>query len=212
MRMVIIIILISPFGTIMHLRKISLIICTILLTGLIHICYASGTMNDDEIKNVDRVEVTDEEARQRLSITAGLLADYEIAAKKLILNLENETSKASDISNQAKELLNLSVNVITSAQYRLPQCDEYLAKTLTLKNSLHEISHDSLEKDYHHDGALPKAPGECYHTKDLFVHPATVIVLTRDDPTLNKETRASINSEISEVLAHTEVVRQLVIY
>ena len=45
-------------------------------------------MNEDEIKNVDRVEVSDEEARQRLSITAGLLADYEIAAKKLITNLE----------------------------------------------------------------------------------------------------------------------------
>ena len=30
------------------------------------------------------------------------------------------------------------------------------------------------EKDYHHDGALPKAPPECYHVKDTFVHPATV--------------------------------------
>lgn len=141
-----------------------------------------------------------------------MLADYEIAAKKLLLNLENESSKATTISDQARELLNLSENVIQSAQFRLPQCDEYLAKTLVLKNTLQEISHDSLEKDYHHDGALPKAPGECYHTKDLFVHPATVIVLTRDDPSLNQETKASINAEIAEVLGHTELVRQLVIY
>ena len=193
----------------MNLRKPSLFTCLLILSGL---AYASGTMNEDEIKNVDRVEVSDEEARQRLSITAGLLADYEIAAKKLIVNLHIESTEAIDISNQAKALLDLSENVINSAQYRLPQCAEYLAKTLMLKDNLQTISHASLEKDYHHDGALPKAPGECYHTKDLFVHPATVIVLTRDDPTLNGETKASINLEISEVLAHTEIVRQLVIY
>lgn len=193
----------------MNLRNPSLFVCILIMSGL---TFASGTMNEDEIKKVDRVEVSDEEARQRLSITAGLLADYEIAAKKLIMNLDNESTKAIDISNQAKALLDLSENVINSAQYRLPQCDEYLAKTLMLKGNLQTISHTSLEKDYHHDGALPKAPGECYHTKDLFVHPATVIVLTRDDPTLNEETKTSINVEISEVLAHTEIVRQLVIY
>ncbi|MCZ6804959.1 MAG: hypothetical protein O7D86_13810 [Proteobacteria bacterium] len=169
-------------------------------------------MSDDEVKNVVRADVTNEDDRKRLSKAAGLLADYEIAAKKIIINLENETTNAEDISNQAKELLNLSENVIKSAQFRLPQCDEYLAKTLALKNSLHEISHDTLEKDYHHDGALPKAPGECYHAKDLFVHPATVIVLTRDDPSLKDETKSAINAEITEVLAHTELVRQLVIY
>lgn len=193
----------------MNLSKPSLFICLLLINGL---AFSSGTMNEDEINNVDRVEVSDEEARKRLSITAGLLADYEIAAKKLIVNLDIESTKAIDISNQAKALLDLSENVINSAQYRLPQCDAYLAKTLLLKDNLQAISHASLEKDYHHDGALPKAPGECYHTKDLFVHPATVIVLTRDDPSLNDKTKASINLEISEVLAHTEVVRQLVIY
>jgi len=196
-------------GTHMKLSKPSLFVCILIMSGL---TYGSGTMNEDEINNVNRVDVSDEDARQRLSITAGLLADYEIAAKKLILNLDNGSTKAMDISKQAKALLDLSENVINSAQYRLPQCDEYLAKTLMLKGSLETISHASLEKDYHHDGALPKAPGECYHTKDLFVHPATVIVLTRDDPTLNKKTKASINVEISEVLAHTEIVRQLVIY
>jgi len=196
----------------MNLSKSCLFIYALILTGSPHLCYASGTMNEDEIKNVNRVEISDEEARQRLSITAGLLADYEIAAKKLILNLNNDSVKATDISRQAKALLGLSENVINSAQYRLPQCDEYLAKTLLLKDNLQDISHASLEKDYHHDGALPEAPGECYHTKDLFVHPATVIILTRDDPSLNEKTRASINLEISEVLAHTEIVRQLVIY
>ena len=44
--------------------------------------YASGTMNENEIKNIDRIEVSGDEMRQRLSITAGLLTEYEIEAKK----------------------------------------------------------------------------------------------------------------------------------
>lgn len=194
----------------MILKKLTLFTCALSLFGYFQLSHASGTMNEDEIKNVNKVEITDKEARERLSKTAGLLADYEIAAKKLISDLDNSSS--TDINKQASALLALSENVINSAQFRLPQCDEYLAKTLILKDSLQKISHERLEKDYHHDGALPKAPGECYHTKDLFVHPATVIVLTRDDPTLSETTKVSINNEISEVLAHTELVRQLVIY
>lgn len=67
---------------------------------------------------------------------------------------------------------------------------------MALKDSLSDISHENLEKNYHHDGALPKAPSECYHTKDLFVHPATVFVLTRDDPVVSSETKSSIKAGI----------------
>ena len=174
--------------------------------------YASGTMTEDEVSNVKRVEVNSEKQRQQLSMAAGLLAHYEIAAKKLVDTVKKDSTTSSEISNQARELLSLSEEVIDSARFRLPQCEEYLSKTISLKQHLKTIPHEILEKDYHHDGALPKAPGECYHTKDLFVHPATVIVLTRDDPELNQQTRTSIDAEITEVLAHTELVRQLVIY
>jgi hypothetical protein len=187
-----------------------LVIFNVVFTG--PAVYASGTMTEDEVKNVNRVDIKNEEERQQLSITAGLLAYYEIAAKKLVGGLENGAVEPNDINKQAKELLTLSEKIFDTARFRLPQCDEYLAKTLELKNILQKISHDTLEKDYHHDGALPKAPGECYHTKDLFIHPATVLILTRDDPSLSESTKTSINAEITEVLAHTEYVRQLVIY
>jgi len=170
------------------------------------------SMSEEEIKNVSRVDVTDKNDQKKLSIAAALLSDYEIEAKKLLAMLDERDAKSEVIKNKAKELLNLSEIVIQSAQFRLPQCDDYLKKTLVLKENLEKISHKSIEKDYHHDGALPKAPGECYHTKDLFVHPATVYVLVRDDPSLIDETKSSINAEITEVLAHTELVRQLVIY
>lgn len=173
---------------------------------------ASGVMTAEDIGNVDRVAAKNEQEQQQLAKAAGLLANYEILANKLLAKLKNEDTTAAEISSKANELLLLSEDVIAGASFRLPQCGEYLSKTLSLKGSLATISNETLEKDYHHDGALPKAPAECYHTKDLFVHPASVIVLTRDDPSLNDATKSSINAEISEVLAHTEIVRQLVIY
>ncbi len=194
-------------GKPMNFKKLILFFSMLIMSILV--C-ASTIMSENEINNIDRTEVSSDQMRQRLSITAGLLTEYEIEAKKLVSNLSNGTS--ADIRKQAITLLELSENVIDSAQYRLPQCDKYLAKTLMLKNSLQEISLEKLEKDYHHDGALPKASGECYHTKDLFVHPATVIVLTRDNPVLNEAIKSSIHDEITEVLAHTEIVRQLIIY
>ena len=177
-----------------------------------HNLYASGSMSDDEISNVSKTNVTNKNDQERLSKAAALLSNYEIEAKKLLSILDASGSNSEVIQNKAKELLSLSEIVIQSAQFRLPQCNEYLSKTLALKENLENISHETLEKDYHHDGALPKAPGECYHTKDLFVHPATVYILVRDDPSLIDKTKLSINAEIVEVLAHTELVRQLVIY
>ena len=174
--------------------------------------YASGSMSDDEINNVSKTNVANKNDQERLSKAAALLSNYEIEAKKLLAMLDASGLNSEIIQNKAKELLNLSEIVIQSAQFRLPQCNDYLKKTLLLKRNLENISHDILEKDYHHDGALPKAPGECYHTKDLFVHPATVYVLVRDDPSLIDKTKLSINTEITEVLAHIELVRQLVIY
>ena len=174
--------------------------------------YASGSMSDDEINNVSKTNVANKNDQERLSKAAALLSNYEIEAKKLLAMLDASELNSEVIQNKAKELLNLSEIVIQSAQFRLPQCNDYLTKTLLLKRNLENISHDTLEKDYHHDGALPKASGECYHTKDLFVHPATVYVLVRDDPSLIDKTKSSINAEITEVLAHIELVRQLVIY
>jgi len=172
---------------------------------------ASSTMTNEQIMGVERAVVDSEELRQQLQKSAVLLANYEIEAKKLV----RMTAKGADtqaIIRQAGHLLDLSEVVIDSARFRLPQCDEYLAKSISLRASLPTIPLVRLEQDYHHDGALPKAPAECYHAKDLFIHPATVLVLTRDDPALGDDTRNSIKAEIIEVLAHTEFVRQLVLY
>lgn len=182
------------------------------LIGLSTGLSASVPMNEHEVSNVNKVAVTSDQDRERLQETAGFLGYYEIEAKKMLNMLDESETNASVMQLQTEKLMTMSENVIESARFRLPQCEEYLSKSLMLKERLTSISHAELEKDYHLDGALPTAPGECYHTKDLFVHPATVIVLVRDDQSLNKQTRESIRAEISEVLTHMELVRQLVIY
>jgi hypothetical protein len=101
--------------------------------------------------------------------------------------------------------MDLSETVIESARFRLPRCHDYLAQSMALKDKLGEISHEALEKDYHHDGALSKTPFECCHAKDLFVH-ATVILLTRVDPGIADKTRSSIKAEITEVLAQSAII------
>ena len=173
---------------------------------------ASATVEEKQITNVNKTPADTEQQKQALEHAAVTLANYEIEAKKLVDILDVPGTVNTDISLLAENLMNLSESFIESTRFRLPQCDAYLHKSVEVKNLLGSITHESLEKDYHHDGALPKAPFECYHTKDLFVHPATVIVLTRDDPALAQETLSSIRAEITEVLAHTEVVRRLVIY
>ncbi len=171
----------------------------------------STTMKESDIGNVEKKEIQTAQERKHMEKVAVTLASYEFEASKLV-DLVNEKQSREPIDMQAQRLIALSEEVLDWARFRLVQCEDYLHKSLELKDLLGEISHDALEKDYHHDGKLPEAPPECYHMKDLFVHPATVIVLTRDDPSLRDQTRESIKAEITEVLAHTEVVRQLVLY
>ena len=87
----------------MNFKKFILFFSMLIMSILL--C-ASTTMSEDEINNIDRTEVSGDEMRQRLSITAGLLTEYEIEAKKLVSNLSNGTS--ADIRKQAITLLKLS--------------------------------------------------------------------------------------------------------
>ena len=174
--------------------------------------YASSTkLSETQVQAVEKAVIdSDEEEKQRQAI-AVMLAEYEIEGRKLLDGLDDNAGR-DEVDRQAGTLLSSGEKIMDWARFRLKQCDEYLEKSLELKEKITDITRETLERDYHHDGALPKAPAECYHIKDTFVHPATVLVLTRDDPALGEETITGIRAEIMEVLGHTEVVRQLVIY
>ena len=182
------------------------------LCSVTNAVHASSTkLSDKDVQAVEKEAIdTQEEKRQRQAI-AVMLAEYEIEGRKLLDSLDENVGR-TNIDRHADALLSSGEKIMDWARFRLKQCDEYLGKALELKAMIGDIALETLEKDYHHDGALPKAPPECYHVKDTFVHPATVLVLTRDDPALGEDTVTGIRMEILEVLGHTEVVRQLVVY
>ena len=172
---------------------------------------SSSKLSDEDVRTVEKAAIASEEEQKQRQAIAVMLAEYEIEGRKLLDGLE-ENADRTGIDRQAGALLSSGEKIMDWARFRLKQCDAYLEKALELKAMIADITLEVLEKDYHHDGALPKAPPECYHVKDTFVHPATVLVLTRDDPALGEETITGIRAEILEVLGHTEVVRQLVVY
>ena len=199
----------SPLHT-ESLAIYALLTSAVLFTPLV--LYASSTkLSETQAQAVEKAAIdTDEEEKQRQAI-AVMLAEYEIEGRKLLDGLDDHAGR-NEVDRQAGALLSAGEKIMDWARFRLAQCNEYLGKALELKTKISDITLEVLEKDYHHDGALPKAPPECYHVKDTFVHPATVMVLTRDDPALGEETITGIRAEILEVLGHTEVVRQLVVY
>ena len=172
---------------------------------------SSAKLGETQAQAVAKATIdSDEEEKQRQTI-AVMLAEYEIEGRKLLDGLDDKPDR-NKVDQQAGILLSSGEKIMDWARFRLKQCDEYLGKARELKARIADITLEVLEKDYHHDGALPTAPPECYHVKDTFVHPATVLVLTRDDPALGEETITGIRAEILEVLGHTEVVRQLIVY
>ena len=93
---------------------------------------------------------------------------------------------------------------------RYPACAAYLSATRALNQSWPSLSLEQIEKDYHHDGALPaiadpKDRALCYQMKDLLVHPLTALRMLRDTPV----DRAGLEHEIVEVIAHGRALQAL---
>jgi len=93
---------------------------------------------------------------------------------------------------------------------RHPACAPYLQAARGLSDRWAALSLEAIERDYHHDGALPTISDAdertlCYQMKDLLVHPLTALRLLAE-PTLD---RAQLRHEIVEVLAHGKALQAL---
>lgn len=137
---------------------------------------------------------------------AGLAAldAYERTARELAAGIE--ARRDVDILVATGEVL-MAEGMILVPEFtsRHPHCAAYLEAASAVRKTWRELDHDTIERDYHEDGALqrPDNAAACYHMKDLVVHPATALVLlTQDEPDFEAAKR-----EIDEVLAHMVVVR-----
>ena len=112
----------------------------------------------------------------------------------------------TQIERSASGLVTLSKQILPLVTAKQAKCDAYLDAALSAADNMVALSLEAIERDYHADGKLPKVEAaECYHAKDLLVHPATVVVLTKgqDNPTL----RAQMQDEIAEVIEHFAQVK-----
>lgn len=129
-----------------------------------------------------------------------LIESYAKKSDSLIKSIRS----GGEVVRESRELLSIGNTLAIKFMGENPKCADYLNKSLEVNKLLKTISLDRIEKDFHKDGVLPNAPEECYHIKDLVVHPATVVVLSRGART--KAALQQMEAEIQEVKAHLTVV------
>lgn len=138
------------------------------------------------------------------SPAATLLDQYGREAAELATALAAH-AETDLLSSRAEGLIDRAAEVVPAFVDRHPHCAPYLEAALQVRERWRQLDHEAIERDYHHDGALPKIDnaGFCYHMKDLITHPATVLVLLSQAEPDHVQAKA----EIDEVIAHMGVVR-----
>ena len=130
---------------------------------------------------------------------------YKTQATNLVQAIEGTTS-ASEILTLADELTVTGLSLLPTMIQAHPECKEYLEAIRTVGPKLKDLPLEEIESGYHADGKLPKMPSpECYHGKDLVVHPATVAALAKSGLSTS-ESRESAKHEIIEVLSHLNAI------
>jgi hypothetical protein len=135
---------------------------------------------------------------------SALIDQYEATAGELS-QLLARSPVDGEHAPLTEKLMVLAEGITPAFVARHPSCKAYLEAALGVKALWPSLDAETLERDYHDDGALP-AEGTtpaCYHMKDLIVHPASAAALMKQTP----PDPAAAKREIDEVLAHVGVVR-----
>ena len=132
------------------------------------------------------------------------LADYEVVARNFLREVEADAS-AEKLRPMAQQMLDLGVSVVPDYVSAVPACKAYLEEAAQIESRWSELDPELIERDYHQDGALPPMPTnvDCYHMKDVVVHPATALALLAQ-PEVDRE---QVRLEIFEVVSHAIAVR-----
>lgn len=132
---------------------------------------------------------------------------YRKEAESLVSLAKNERATKQDISKKAYKLISLAKPIISEFMAKQKKCKVVLQKVLDDSTLMTNISLKKIEIDYHDGEALPKADEDCYEPKELIVHPATVVIITKEK--FNIKGRDQIIDEIDEVLSHLEVMLKI---
>ena len=129
---------------------------------------------------------------------------YKAQAETLMKSLN---TKAADTGEQAEKLVDLSKPILADFRAQYPKCTEYLDALDKAAGTMASLPLEEIESGYHSDGKLPTLPdANCYHAKDLLVHPATVQAMARIGLKTDKDWEQA-KHEIEEVIEHFDQVK-----
>ena len=174
----------------MPFKSFTFFLCFAALTG----CMTS----DPQLVDADISKTVEAANAVTPSIDTNL---YRTRAQALVQAIESGKSDTV-ILEMADQLTHDGLALIPALVTRQPECATYLAAITAIGPTLKELPLAEIESGYHADGKLPPMPAsECYHGKDLVVHPATVAALARVG-LHGDASRRKAKGEIIEVLGH----------
>ena len=119
-----------------------------------------------------------------------------------------ESKPDAQIVSNSAELVAGSKEIINLFMTKHPKCTAYLTALNAAADVIPTLPLEEIESGYHEDGKLPKFEDpNCYHAKDLLVHPATVQAMATMGIN-SDEMRKSAEYEIVEVIAHLSQVER----
>lgn len=132
------------------------------------------------------------------------LTTYQQQAKTLLEMLENQ---AQGIEAASEKLVSDSLPIVDAFIVKYPECTEYLTALKQAAEKIPTLPLAEIESGYHADGQLPELKNaQCYHAKDLLVHPATVQAMAKIGIKTEQEWE-SAEHEIEEVIEHFSQVQ-----
>jgi len=130
-----------------------------------------------------------------------LFATYKDNAQQLV-SLISEQGNDAKVEKYSATLVEVSQPILKAFIKKFPQCDEYLTAVSKAADIIPTLPLSEIESGYHADGKLPQfTDANCYHAKDLLVHPATVQAMAVIGIKTDKQ-REKAKHEVEEVLTH----------
>ena len=132
--------------------------------------------------------------------------DYRAGIKQQLKDIKS--GSAEDIRKSAKALTDMGVEIAKAFIKKNKVCEDHVGDAIAAASEMMKISSEEIERDYHHGKKLAKTKNsQCYNAKDLIVHPATNVVLARENGVaLTPSVRDEMRKEIIEVKRHLDEV------
>ena len=148
-------------------------------------------------------------AAQAADPLADGLSAYAADARAVVAALDAGADPLTQ-ADRLEALADQAVTLVEPFSRRRPACGDYLRAAAGLRERWRDLDVEAIERDYHHDAALPAIADPsmravCYQMKDLVVHPLTALRLLQAP----RPDAAAVRHEVVEVVAHGQALAAL---